>query len=253
MATKRKNPPNLGAQVSAGAPAPPNGKPERNARETSGVRPLKSAAAATPSARAAAPKKPTRTPKAAVATPRAKPKPEPKPKPDTARVHESPAYRVPVSIAIEPESAVEEMLGVAAAPLDTFDPAGFARMLIETAREATKHPRDLVGAVSRFGLGLANASAATAGRALGRNPAGPVKPKPKDRRFADPTWQQNPAYFLALQLYLLGDQLAMQLIDAAHLEPADDRKARFAAQFLLDAISPTNTLAGNPVALRTAF
>jgi polyhydroxyalkanoate synthase len=273
VATKRKNLPSSGAQASNGALAPTSAKPQRNVREPLAVQPLTSAPVISRTARAVAataePMKAKRKPKAkakakakAKVTAEAKAQAKPKPRAtETVSTGPSPVglvaeavpYRVSVSVEVEPESAVEEMLGVAAAPLDTFDPAGFGRMLIETGREAAKNPLGLVGALAKFGVGFATASVASVGHALGKDTTGPVKPKPKDHRFADPTWQQNPAYFLALQLYLLGDQFAMQLIDAARLEPADDRKARFAAQFLLDAISPTHTLAGHPVALRTAF
>ena len=44
-----------------------------------------------------------------------------------------------------------------------------------------------------------------------------------------------------------------ELLDAAELDETEDAKARFAATFILDALAPTNTLLGNPAALREAF
>jgi polyhydroxyalkanoate synthase len=44
-----------------------------------------------------------------------------------------------------------------------------------------------------------------------------------------------------------------ELVDGAGLDPAREAKARFAARFLLNALAPTNTLPGNPAALREAF
>ena len=55
------------------------------------------------------------------------------------------------------------------------------------------------------------------------------------------------------QQYLLGCQFVTELLDAAELDQAEDAKARFAANFILDALAPTNTLLGNPAALREAF
>jgi polyhydroxyalkanoate synthase len=60
-------------------------------------------------------------------------------------------------------------------------------------------------------------------------------------------------YFLLAQQYLLTGQLVTELLDAAGLDTEQDLKARFAAKFLLDAFAPTNTLPGNPAALRQAF
>ena len=170
----------------------------------------------------------------------------------TPRASSAP-FRLPAAVETEPSGAVSDLLGVAAAPLDTLDPAGFGRALVGAAIAASKHPKDMAGAISRFGLGVAGASVAAAGRAVGKDLPAPHRPGPKDHRFADHAWRDNPAYFFLLQLYLLGDQLAKDTVEAAHLDPADDRKARFAAQFVMDAVAPTNTLPGNPAALRTAF
>src|ERR671920_291237 len=51
----------------------------------------------------------------------------------------------------------------------------------------------------------------------------------------------------------LVSQLITELLDAAGLEEEHDTKARFAASFVLDALAPTNTLPGNPAAVRQAF
>jgi polyhydroxyalkanoate synthase len=81
----------------------------------------------------------------------------------------------------------------------------------------------------------------------------PLSPATGDKRFADRAYGENPFFFLLEQEYLLGCQLVSELLDAAQLEESQDAKARFAAQFLLDALSPTNTLLGNPAALKEAF
>lgn len=162
-------------------------------------------------------------------------------------------YHLPELAGDDAPSPLEDLLGVAAAPLATFDPAGFTTTLVDALRAATTNPKDVAAAMGRFGVGVAQASLATVGRAVGRDAAGPVEPAPKDFRFADAAWRDNPAYFFGLQLYLLSGRLTMGLLDAAQLAPRDDQKARFAAQFLLNAAAPTNTLLGNPAALQTAF
>jgi polyhydroxyalkanoate synthase len=88
---------------------------------------------------------------------------------------------------------------------------------------------------------------------LGVATTAPLSPNAGDKRFADRAYAENPFFFLLEQQYLLGCQLVSELLDAAQLEESQDAKARFAAQFLLDALSPTNTLIGNPAALKEAF
>ena len=102
-------------------------------------------------------------------------------------------------------------------------------------------------------IGLAAAVRAAAGRALGKDTPAPLSPAIGDKRFLDPAYEDNPLYFLLEQEYLLSNQLVTELLDAAALKTAHDVKARFAAKLVLDALSPTNILPGNPAALRAAF
>jgi polyhydroxyalkanoate synthase len=60
-------------------------------------------------------------------------------------------------------------------------------------------------------------------------------------------------YFLLGQLYLLQRRYADDVVTAAALPEPEEQKARFAAALLVDALAPTNTLPGNPAALRKAF
>ena len=155
-----------------------------------------------------------------------------------------------------PESAgraVLERLGVAEDPMTGADPVSFLRSLGAAGVALAKNPAGTVAANSRMAIGLAAAVRAAAGRAVGSEASGPVAPAPGDKRFRDPAYEHNPLYFLLEQEYLLSGQLVDELLDAAGLEAAQDVKARFAARFMLDAMAPTNTLAGNPAALREAF
>jgi polyhydroxyalkanoate synthase len=56
-----------------------------------------------------------------------------------------------------------------------------------------------------------------------------------------------------LQGYLLWSRMLRELVDVAELDRATDRKARFAVDAMIDALAPTNTLLGNPAAMRRAF
>src|SRR5262249_54236407 len=72
----------------------------------------------------------------------------------------------------------------------------------------------------------------------------------KDRRFADPAWTANPAYRALAQTYLAWGNALYQFIDEAKLDGRNAERARFLVSLLLDALSPSNSLAGNPAALK---
>jgi polyhydroxyalkanoate synthase len=76
-----------------------------------------------------------------------------------------------------------------------------------------------------------------------------------DKRFADPTWNQNPLYRRWAQSYLLWAEAVERL--AARPNMSEDwrraERARLAAAMLTEAAAPTNVLLGNPAALKRAF
>jgi polyhydroxyalkanoate synthase len=77
-----------------------------------------------------------------------------------------------------------------------------------------------------------------------------LTPDPKDRRFADPAWKDNAAYRALAQTYLAWGNALYHFIDEAKIDSRDAGRARFLISLLLDALSPTNSLAGNPAALK---
>ncbi len=156
----------------------------------------------------------------------------------------------------DPESvtrAVLDRLGIAESPMAAADPVSFQRSLATAAGAVLQHPLAAAAAYGRLLAGSAAALRATADCMLGKPGSGGISPAKGDRRFDDPAYTQNPLYFLLAQQYLLGSTLLTDLVAAADLEPEQDGKARFAAQFLADALAPTNTLLGNPAAVREAF
>src|SRR5262249_22011166 len=74
-----------------------------------------------------------------------------------------------------------------------------------------------------------------------------------DRRFADPAWTGNPAYFALLQAYLATKRFADDLLTAGRGDRRTDQKAALAVGFALDAIAPTNFLPTHPAAIKKAF
>ncbi len=81
-------------------------------------------------------------------------------------------------------------------------------------------------------------------------------PHPKDRRFADPAWRHNPLYRRWMQGYVAVADMLGGLVDDLEESGADWRdveRVRFAVGVLTSGIAPTNSLPGNPAALKLAF
>jgi polyhydroxyalkanoate synthase len=83
-----------------------------------------------------------------------------------------------------------------------------------------------------------------------------IAPAPRDKRFADPTWSLHPGYRRLAQSYLTLTGSVQNLVDAYEAGGADWREveqARFFLNAFTSALSPTNTLLGNPAAVKRAF
>jgi polyhydroxyalkanoate synthase subunit PhaC len=80
-----------------------------------------------------------------------------------------------------------------------------------------------------------------------------VAPKKSDWRFRDDTWRDNPAYRRLMQAYLAGCEALEEAVEVADLGWRDKERARFAAAILTSAVAPTNTLLGNPAAVKRAY
>ena len=80
-----------------------------------------------------------------------------------------------------------------------------------------------------------------------------VEPSAKDRRFADEMWKTNPFYHALMQTYLTWQQSMNAFIDDADLGKKDADRARFVLSLYMDAVAPTNTLLGNPAAMKKMY
>jgi polyhydroxyalkanoate synthase len=76
-----------------------------------------------------------------------------------------------------------------------------------------------------------------------------LAPDAKDKRFADPAWKEGPYRALA-QSYIAWGQALNRFVDEIKLDRGDAERARFVVSLFVDAMSPTNTLGGNPAALK---
>ena len=81
-----------------------------------------------------------------------------------------------------------------------------------------------------------------------------VEAERRDWRFKDPTWTGNPGYHRLMQGYLATCQALGEVAEEADLPDWRQReRARFVVTMLTSAMAPTNTLLGNPAALKEAF
>ena len=147
--------------------------------------------------------------------------------------------------------ADEEELADRAAPLDALliDAAlGTARRFapdLSTVRFAASLARRPGGTARRLG----SLSAELARIAAGTSAVAPAK---RDRRFAEPAWAENPLLRRIMQAYLATGLAADQLVTDAGLGWRDDKRVRFAAENLLEAVSPSNVPLLNPASAKAA-
>jgi polyhydroxyalkanoate synthase len=138
-----------------------------------------------------------------------------------------------------------------AAPLDAllidaaFGPLRRLLPDLSTARLAARLARDpatTIGRLRGFGTDLVRIAAGTS------TPA----PDPRDRRFTDPAWRQNPLLRRLMQVYLASTRTVDDLIDGTGLAWRDEQRIRFLATNLIEAFAPSNLPLVNPAALKAA-
>ena len=139
------------------------------------------------------------------------------------------------------ESATQGMLGPN--PFIGFRPQDITAAFRELAHQAVQHPAMVLeqeAALLRELMAILSGSSKLAAA-------------PGDRRFADAAWQENPLYRICLQTYLAWTNSITQFVDQSALDQRTKQRVRFAASLLTDALAPTNTLFGNPAALRSTL
>ncbi len=139
-----------------------------------------------------------------------------------------------------------------AAPLDSLlvDAAlsPLRRLLpdVSTARFAGRLARRPLSTVRRLGTLAMEYARIGAGRSA-------LTPEPRDRRFADPAWIENPLLRRVAQSYLAASSTLNKLVDDADLEWRDDQRVRFLAENVVEALSPSNVPLLNPASAKAAI
>ena len=148
--------------------------------------------------------------------------------------------------------AAAEALAPEAGELASLDMAGLGEATLAVLMRAAEKPGGVAAATLRFWTAMARIGPVATARWLGSDAAPPVS-APDDRRFADRTWHDNPAFFAVRQAYLAAGQLTSDLLAAGAGDAVADAKAELTTGFLLDALAPTNFLLTNPAAIKRAM
>jgi polyhydroxyalkanoate synthase len=143
------------------------------------------------------------------------------------------------------DTAYEALL----AKVDQSDFGGALRSVF--LDDAMRHPLRFAKAGLDLSTGQAAVGARAAQRAFGRGSRDAVAPG--DNRFADRTWQANPAFRTLAESYLSAVQWAHQLVDSSTAPAVHREKARFALTMMLDAMAPTNVPWMNPAVWKETF
>ncbi|MEO6956470.1 MAG: alpha/beta fold hydrolase [Antricoccus sp.] len=135
------------------------------------------------------------------------------------------------------------------------DPIGWLPATAAVAREAVRHPRDIAQAGAKYASTMAKVPPASVVRLFKSDSVPPVDPGPRDKRFADPTWDANPIFFGIRQAYLATCNLVDE-VAALGKENVDQMAVARAEQFiklLQNVASPTNFAPTNPEVLSKAM
>ena len=120
------------------------------------------------------------------------------------------------------------------------------------------NPEEMLGGVAmmlRSTMANPMASAKAAGRLARENTdillgKSNRKADPKDRRFKDPAWENNPFYKRGMQAYLATQEHLNAWVTDLKMSELEHARAKFVMSMITDAIAPTNTLLGNPAAAK---
>ena len=119
-------------------------------------------------------------------------------------------------------------------------PARLSASMVALAAAVLKKPRRTVGSLGRAVGEVARVVRGTSS----------VAPAPGDRRFDDPTWRESALYRRMMQGHLALARETRRLAGEFDLSPRDEARTKMMLGMAADSLAPTNTLLGNPAALK---
>ncbi|MFV0256973.1 MAG: PHA/PHB synthase family protein [Acidimicrobiales bacterium] len=137
------------------------------------------------------------------------------------------------------DEAVDGMLPLSAMAMTPSQAAAAAARLIQSLvtqpTVISRHLTNLFAQQWRINAGLSE-----------------IAPDCRDRRFTDPWFTEHPLYRWLAQSYLAYERGVDELIGDLGLDPKARLRSRFLTQAVTSAQAPTNTLLGNPAAMKEA-
>lgn len=80
-----------------------------------------------------------------------------------------------------------------------------------------------------------------------------LEPERGDKRFNDPVWTSNPGYRMLMQSYLAWCRGIEGWVDDLDVGPREKLRVKLVTRLWTDAMAPTNTLLGNPAAMKATL
>jgi len=131
------------------------------------------------------------------------------------------------------------------------DPLGLARASLELSQAAWANPGRVAAAQLSLWWDYANLAQRTALRLMGAETDSVAEPEDGDRRFRHAGWDENLAFDVIKQAYLLTSRAWVDLIkDFDELDERTQRKLAFTISQMADALSPSNFAHTNPEVLQ---
>jgi polyhydroxyalkanoate synthase subunit PhaC len=131
------------------------------------------------------------------------------------------------------------------------DPVVVSKAFMELAQQLMADPQKLAETQAKLWNNYAELWQTTAKRMSGEEAEAVVEPESGDRRFKDGAWNDQVVFDFIKQSYLLTSDWMQQTVgDVEGLDPKTAEKVRFYTRQWVDALSPSNFVATNPVVLR---
>jgi polyhydroxyalkanoate synthase len=143
----------------------------------------------------------------------------------------------------EPESAGDHVTALGLAPFVGLQGTDIFNVGQQMFQQALKQPQFMLKHSTNFLLEMDRVM-------LGQST---VEPDAKDKRFASEVWKTNSFYHKYLQTYLTWRDSLNAFINDADLDKKDAGRARFMLSLFTEAVAPTNTLLGNPAAMKKMY
>src|SRR3954453_19065511 len=127
--------------------------------------------------------------------------------------------------------------------------------MVRTFGQIAEHwlldPQKAIQAQSQLGMKFMDLWVSTLKRMQGEEPKPVAQPEPKDNRFRDPEWSENPVFDFLKQAYLITSQWAEDMVEeAGDVDERTRQKAEFYLRQLSSALSPSNFIVTNPELIR---